>query len=69
MNWDPPNRDRMAPMMNRPHGRWVCSLLLLMGIHSPECERCRDYDRYWAEMKKRLEELRWQTPNNDAGSR
>ena len=38
-----------------------CYLLSLLRIHSPDCERCNAHETGGDEMRKRLEELNWQT--------
>jgi hypothetical protein len=51
--------NRMGP------ARWVlnlrCSLLSLVRLHSPDCERCNTHETHGDEMRKRLEELSWRT--------
>ena len=37
--------------------RWICSLLSLLRIHSPDCKRCMARQAYGNELRKRLEEL------------
>jgi hypothetical protein len=37
--------------------RWICSLLSLLRIHSPDCEHCMARQAYGNELRKRLEEL------------
>jgi len=38
--------------------RWICYVLSLLKIHSPNCERCAARDICWVEVIKRLKELR-----------
>jgi len=38
-----------------------CSLLSLLRIHSPDCKRCNTQETPGNEIRKRLEELNWQT--------
>jgi hypothetical protein len=40
---------------------WMCYLLSLLRIHSPDCERCNAREMCGYEMRKRLEELSWRT--------
>jgi hypothetical protein len=42
--------------------RWICSLLSLLRIHSPDCERCMARQAYGNELRKRLEELDGRIP-------
>jgi hypothetical protein len=39
------------------HHDRICYLLALLGIHSPDCERCNARQMGWGEMRERLEEL------------
>ncbi len=43
--------------------RWVlnmkCSLLSLLRLHSPDCERCNVHETHGDAMRERLEELNW----------
>ena len=41
--------------------RWMCYLLSLLRIHSPECEHCNPHETRWDEIQKRLEELSGRT--------
>jgi len=41
---------------------WKCRLLSLLKLHSPDCECRNDCETPGDEMRKRLEELNWQTP-------
>ena len=47
---------------------WKCYLLSLLRIHHSDCQPCNAREKYGEEMRKRLEELSWQTlphsPNN-----
>jgi len=43
--------------------RWICSLLSLLRIHSPDCERCMARQAYGNELRKRLEELDGRDPH------
>jgi hypothetical protein len=40
-----------------------CYLLSLLRIHPADCPRCNAREIYGEEMRKRLEELNWRTPN------
>jgi hypothetical protein len=42
--------------------RWICRLLSLLRIHSPDCEHCMARRAYGNELRKRLEELGGRTP-------
>ena len=37
--------------------RWICHVLSVLKIHSPNCERCAARDIFWVELIKRLKEL------------
>ena len=37
--------------------RWICYLLSLLRLHSPECEHCGACEGCWVEIKKRLDDL------------
>jgi hypothetical protein len=37
--------------------RWICYLLTLLRIHSPDCEHCNAHETCWGEIRERLEEL------------
>jgi hypothetical protein len=39
----------------------ICYLLSLVRLHSPDCERCNAQEARGDEMRRRLEELNWQT--------
>jgi hypothetical protein len=41
--------------------RWVCYLLSLLSIHSPDCEHYNAHGTRWDEIQKRLEELSGRT--------
>lgn len=43
------------------HDSRICYLLALLRIHSPDCEHCNARETSGDEMRKRLEELSWQT--------
>ena len=43
------------------HDRRICYLLVLLRIHSPDCEHCNARETSADEMRKRLEELSWRT--------
>ena len=38
-----------------------CHLSSLLRIHRPDCQHCNAREKYGVEMRKRLEELNWQT--------
>jgi len=53
---------------------WNCYLLSLLRIQHPDCELCNARETGGEEMRKRLEELNWQTQphslnNGDHGER
>jgi hypothetical protein len=43
------------------HDRRICHLLVLLRIHSPDCEHCNAREASGDEIRKRLEELSWRT--------
>jgi hypothetical protein len=42
--------------------RWICRLLSLLRIHSPNCKHCMARRAYGDQLRKRLEELGDRTP-------
>lgn len=39
----------------------ICYLMSRLKIHNPDCANCNARETCWGEMRKRLEELSWQT--------
>ncbi len=40
---------------------WICYLSSMLRIHNPDCEHCNVHGTCWLEMKKRLDDLNWET--------
>lgn len=46
-------------------GGQVCKLLALLGMHHPECKYCSASRACWGDLRKRLEELREESPGEN----